>query len=1043
MNRQRLLRERRTVVVVAAVVLTTLFIFVPALRGGGPKYVAGVSGFDPTVKGVPLTWPQGSVNYFSDPGDLSPILPHAAADALVADAFSQWTSIPTVALSAMLAGQLSEDVSGSNVSGGVGRPVSMPSDIQPTATSKPIAVVYDMDGAVTDALLGRGAGSAAACFDNAVVSTVDNFTSDGHLAHALVIVNGNCVQNTNQIPDVEYRLVRALGRVLGLDWAQLNLNVITGKPHPVTADYLGFPIMHEADPHPCVPISTCYANPYVPKMDDRAAMGRLYPVTQQNQSLFAGKQLFAATTARVHGQISFSDKNGNLLQGMQGVNVVARWIDPATNAPSRQYAASSVSGFLFRGNAGNAITGLNNPAGQRWDRFGSDDPALEGFFDLGGLEIPNGGSSAQYEISVEPVGMSWSMNLGPYGPYQVKPSGQIVSRIVNVTLGGDTQVDLVAAGGANDPQDWYEPSSFAAPGVLPRGGEWVASLSGYGDDDYYSIPGQSNRTLSVEVTALDEWGVPTIDKARPVIGMWSMASPPGTTPGAATTSVFNTTTFATSRLDAMLLANTDFRIGIADSRGDGRPDYFYRARVFYGDHASPARIGVNGGLLTIRGTGFRAGVTAILGNKAASVLAVNGNALLLSAPSLSDGLQTVQLSDPVTGASSKMTDAVMYGASATDSLIMLSGSNPQTIAGAEAMNPISVRVVGADGVTPVPGASVDWSVAPTAAMSVCAGASSCTVNSDGSGESSTRITAPSRGTYTITVTLAPASYSNPKFVKATLSAISSALDIALLSPYRRIAEGASVDLTMTTRVVTNGAPVAGKNVNFQIMAGSAALTGATVTTDANGYATSTLQVRGITSDVQVSACVAPGNVPCATLYVFAAPLSSLQLEPLSGVAQTVGVGQAFQALTLRVTDSSSPPHPVQGANVTFATFVCRPQPGGFYEGGGDEGIPVILSSNQQATASDENGIAVLIPTTGGVGGELLLEIMARAGSAAAQFELNVEMFGLGPGGISPGGIMFPGGGGSLRELGFGEDQGDEQESSTASRRIRPSVNERY
>src|SRR5205807_7299465 len=172
-------------------------------------------------------------------------------------------------------------------------------------------------------------------------------------------------------PDLQYQLVRVLGRVLGLDWSQVNLNAITGTPPPTGADYAGFPIMHAIDPIYCVPISFCYSNPDQPKMDDRAAISHLYPVTPANQSSLPGKLLFAASTARIHGIISFVDKSGSASQGMQGVNVIARWIDPTNNQRSRQYAASSVSGFLFRGNAGNAITGYTDPSGQALDRFGS------------------------------------------------------------------------------------------------------------------------------------------------------------------------------------------------------------------------------------------------------------------------------------------------------------------------------------------------------------------------------------------------------------------------------------------------------------------------------------------------------------------------------------------------------------------------------------------------------------------------------------------------------------------------------------------------
>jgi len=50
---------------------------------------------------------------------------------------------------------------------------------------------------------------------------------------------------------------------------------------------------------------------------------------------------------------------------------------------------------------------------------------------------------------------------------------------------------------------------------------------------------------------------------------------------------FNTFNFGMTRLDAVLLATANFRLGISDYRGDGRPDFRYRARVFYGDRVIP------------------------------------------------------------------------------------------------------------------------------------------------------------------------------------------------------------------------------------------------------------------------------------------------------------------------------------------------------------------------------------------------------------------------------------------------------------------------
>lgn len=140
--------------------------FAILLRAGGPKCIAGTSYFDPTVAGQPLTWPQGQITYYTDQGDLSPILPNASANSFVAAAFNIWTSVPTAAIAATRQGSLAEDVSGTNVIVNADRTISMPLDVQSGATGTPVGIVYDSDGSVTDAFLGAGAGGSGQCFYN-------------------------------------------------------------------------------------------------------------------------------------------------------------------------------------------------------------------------------------------------------------------------------------------------------------------------------------------------------------------------------------------------------------------------------------------------------------------------------------------------------------------------------------------------------------------------------------------------------------------------------------------------------------------------------------------------------------------------------------------------------------------------------------------------------------------------------------------------------------------------------------------------------------
>jgi hypothetical protein len=508
-----------------ALSVTIVLLFVLSSRAGGPKYIAGTTYFDPAATGQPLVWPQGLITYYTDQGDLSPILPNASANTFVANAFAQWTSVSTAALAASNAGSLAEDVSGANVILNADGTVSLPADIQADAVSTPIGIVYDSDGSVTDALLGTGAGGSSQCFSNTAFGGIDNYGPLATYSHALIVVNGQCAQQESQFGDVEYRLVRVIGGVLGLGWSQVNPNVLTHIPFPTSDDYAGFPVMHSTDPLNCIPITLCYANPYQLSMDDIAAISRLYPVTSQNLSSFPGKQVFAAVTARIHGSVWFTDTRGRRTQAMQGVNVVARWIDPISGLPSRRYAASSVSGFLFNGNQGNPVTGFTDALGNSFTQWGSSDQGLEGSFDLAGLLLPNGGS-AQYQLTVEALDPKWAGGVGPYTPGPVALSGVAQSILITVIAGSDVQQDILMGGTAQPlPQ---LASTWSSPAPLPPAGDWVGTLGGYGDIGYFLLPAQANRTLSVAVTALDESSNSTLNKIQPVIGMWAASDPPGT-----------------------------------------------------------------------------------------------------------------------------------------------------------------------------------------------------------------------------------------------------------------------------------------------------------------------------------------------------------------------------------------------------------------------------------------------------------------------------------------------------------------------------------
>ena len=746
------------------ILAATVFLICSAVasRAGGPAFVAG-SGYNPGVEGQPMIWANGAVQYFTDQGDLSPILTNAQADTLVAGAFSAWTTISGVALTAAQGGHLAEDVNGSNITVDATGTITAPADITSSATGTPAGIVYDFDGTVTNTLLGQGAGDLADCFTNAVYGGPDNFSAGGNIAHALVVINGACAATNAQLPDVQYRLVRVLGRILGLGWSQANVNVLTHHPAATSADFAGFPVMHFTDPINCVPISVCYPNAAIPNMDDSNALARLYP-----------SSVNPPPAGRIYGNLYFTDASGNAAQPMQGVNVVARLM--VSNQPSRQFVVTSVSGFAFHGNAGNIIDGYLDANGLRYDRWGSNDPSVEGLFDLGQLTIPAGQTTAQYQLSVEALDANWSMGVEPYAPTQVTPSGSFAPVVVTVSNGSNAERDILMLQDAIAQTHPGSGSTYASPAALPAGGAWGSWISGYGGSDWFEFTAQANRTASVAVTALDETGQPAETKLQPVIGIWQLSDQSGNPAPASTPSAFNTTTWGMTRLDAQFGAADTYRVGVADFRGDGRPDYFYHASLLYSDTVTPARLSLAGGVTTLNGTGFKPGLQVSAAGNNGSTLSASATQIQAAMPAAAqDGTATILVTDPASGAFSQMTGALTYGALATDRLLLLQGAEPATPVGSAAANPLRVRAVAADGVTPVSGATIAWSATNGLQFSACSGASSCSVLADEAGESSSGVTPTATGTSTITIALAPAVYSPPQSQQATVVGTSTAI----------------------------------------------------------------------------------------------------------------------------------------------------------------------------------------------------------------------------------------------------------------------------
>jgi hypothetical protein len=155
-------------------------------------------------------------------------------------------------------------------------------------------------------------------------------------------------------------------------------------------------------------------------------------------------------------------------------------------------------------------------------------------------------------------------------------------------------------------------------------------------------------------------------------------------------------------------------------------------------------------------------------------------------------------------------------------------------------------------------------------------------------------------------------------------------------------------------------------------------------------ATANLQLSAINATVQVSVCVAPGNSPCLVFRAFAVPLNSLQLQAVSGTLQITASGNNLQPVVVRVLDSSSPPHSVQGTSVFFQSSAGRVPGDQPIVWAGEAGIthpgmPVILASSQATVVSDVNGLTSFSISTGGFYGDIAVIGSASVGNASLKF----------------------------------------------------------
>jgi hypothetical protein len=700
-----------------------------------------------------------------------------------------------------------------------------------------------------------------------------------------------------------FELERAFGQILGLDFSQVNPQALTDYESGGT---LGWPVMEPSSGACGASGGACIPDPTVLRSDDIAALNRLYPITAANLANFPGKEITAANTISIEGTVSF--RTG---YGMQGVNVVARPFD-ASGDQLYQYTVTAITGALFNGNHGNPVTGWDDAGGNLLTNWGSNDPALQGAFDLSGIPLPPGMSAANYQVSFEVINPLYILenSVGPYTQGQVAPSGTLNAILLTNLSAGSTQTLTVSS--ANSAVGGYSDAigSEAQPRAMPVGGLWCGRLSQVGQTDWFNFPVRGNRIFTVITQALDETGAPTESKALPSIGVWDAFKPVGTTAVGAAPGLNGD---ATGETWLRVAANGDdvVRIGVADLRGDGRPDYTYNGWVLYADTVSPTRLPASGGPITIVGMGFRLADTVTVGGQAAIVTSITPNQITAVAPPALAGVTgsvDVEVDDePALYAAAVIPGGVSYDSGNGDALT-LNTAPSNTVPIGEPL-PFSVTALGSN-LAPAGGVTVIYTVSSGTATLGC-GMSVCSVVATGDGRATMNVTATSATWSIVTAALTNGSSLEAQFVGGTPAVLS------VLTPQLSLAAGATFTWTVEALVENDGLPLSGQTVTWQNpTSGIAAPSQASVTTNSAGIATQTLTVGPLAEGqtASINACL-NGTSQCVAFTAFGARPEYAALEAISGTSQSLAASGTPNQIALRLFDMNG--NPMAGGTVAL------------------------------------------------------------------------------------------------------------------------------
>jgi hypothetical protein len=528
-------------------------------------------------------------------------------------------------------------------------------------------------------------------------------------------------------------------------------------------------------------------------------------------------------------------------------------------------------------------------------------------------------------LTINPL-YSGEYAAGAYQRPVIAASGTgFASSWVNVAAGGSATMPVASSNGATS---WCAgPDGVETnPTTASSTGLWSGVLCAADYTAWRKSAVHANTSWTIEIGALNESGMGSVQKLQPVIGVWNQTDATGTLPTVASeATAMNSMVLGMTQLRIPAAASAaTYRIAIADQYGAGRPDFNYSARILYASGVTPATLNGGGGQITISGMGFETGNEVLVNGVRATVVSWTSTQIVAVAPSMaaagagSGTAVDVEVLDATTAGVTDMAGVLTYNQGSTDLMTLVSA--PAALeTGSVAAVPFAVRVYSPDGVTPARGASVSFVVVGSgggaAVATGCGGGPGCVVTTDATGLAQTPLMGVAEGSVTVSGT----EMSGGASAKATIADANPVQTVTINGVTQYLAAGAAGSWGLSLSAMQDGAAATGVGVAWSTTAGGFTLTPATGVTSANGTMSVVAKVGAIAGGSSgelanvVTAC-AWTNV-CASWTVYGVAASQWTIAASSGGAQSVVVGVAPAVVSFLVTDGAG--NPLPGAAVNF------------------------------------------------------------------------------------------------------------------------------